>query len=151
MKARDISEITYTIIGAGMSVHGALGNGFQEVVYQRAMGVELRMRGLSYEREKSMQIYYRGEAVGERRVDFYVEDAVMVELKAVAELDAVHMAQAKNYLEAYGVRDGLLLNFGSKSLGYKHIYLSEKTRSPEALSQESQKSSCILVQDKKGT
>lgn len=126
MSEIDISKITYEIIGAAMSVHGALGNGFQEVVYQRALGVEFRLRGLSYEREKSMKIYYRGEDVGARRVDFYVEALVMVEVKAVSELDAVHLAQAKNYLEAYGVKDGLLLNFGSKSLGYKHVYVREK-------------------------
>ena len=117
-----MDELTGKIIGAGMRVHSVLGNGFQEVVYQRAMGVEFRTSGVSYEREKEMTIYYLGEEVGKRRVDFYVEGRVMVELKAVNGLDDSHLAQGRNYLEAYGVRIGLLINFGRTSLEFRRLY-----------------------------
>ena len=118
----EIDAVRYEVIGAAMQVHGELGSGFQEVVYQRAMGVELSLRGVAYEREKEMRILYKGQDIGSRRVDFYVEGCVMVELKAVSELTADHLAQAKNYMEAYGVEEGLLINFGVKSLEYKRLY-----------------------------
>ncbi|MDB4903075.1 MAG: GxxExxY protein [Mucilaginibacter sp.] len=103
-----------------MKVHSTLGNGFQEVIYQRAL--EMRKVGLGYTREMEMTIYYDGEDIGTRRVDFFVEDAVMVEMKAIVALEEVYLAQAMNYVEAYKMEIGLLLNFGSKSLQFKRVH-----------------------------
>ena len=114
-------ELTAQIIGAAMRVHAALGNGFQEVIYQRALAIEFKRMGLSFEREFNMKVYYLGEQVGERRVDFFVEGKISVELKAVIKLDNSNLAQAKNYLEAYNLEVGLLLNFGAISLEFKRI------------------------------
>ena len=105
-----------------MRVHSTLGNGFQEVIYQRAMALKMEAEGLNFEREKSMLIYYRGKDIGTRRVDFFVENCVMVELKALIQLEDVHYAQARNYLEAYHIEVGLLINFGAKSLEFKRMY-----------------------------
>jgi GxxExxY protein len=105
-----------------MKVHSTLGNGFQEVIYQRALEIEMRKVGLGYTREMEMTIYYDGEDIGTRRVDFFVEDAVMVEMKAIVALEEVHLAQAMNYVEAYKMEIGLLLNFGSKSLQFKRVH-----------------------------
>lgn len=118
----DINELTHKIIGCAMQVHRVLGNGFQEVIYQRALAIELRMAALEFEREKEMHIFYREEEIGTRRVDFFVEGKVMVELKALEKLEDVHKAQAINYCEAYGIADGLLINFGGKSLEFKRVY-----------------------------
>ena len=118
LKYKDITE---KIIGAAMKVHATLGNGFQEVIYQRALAIEMRHSGVLFEREHSMKIYYRGEEIGERRVDFFVEGKIMVELKAIIQLEDVHLAQAKNYLEAYNMEVGLLINFGSTSLQFKRL------------------------------
>ena len=104
-----------------MKVHAALGNGFQEVIYQRALEIELEDTDVKFKREFEMPIYYKGRKIGERRVDFFVEEKIMVELKAIIELESVHLAQAKNYLEAYNVEVGLLINFGSKSLDFKRL------------------------------
>lgn len=114
-------EITKKIIGAAMKVHSALGNGFQEVIYQRALEIELRKAGLEFVREFSMPIFYDGEQIGERRVDFFVEGIISVELKAREVLEAVHFSQARNYLEAYNLEVGLLLNFGRVSLEFKRL------------------------------
>ena len=114
-------EITEKIIGASMKVHAALGNGFQEVIYQRALEIEMEEVGLKFARELSMPIYYKGKNIGERRVDFFVEEKIMVELKAIIQLENVHLAQAKNYLEAYNMEVGLLINFGSISLQFKRL------------------------------
>jgi len=114
-------EITKKIIGAAMKVHSVLGNGFQEVIYQRALEIEFRKHGLQFVREFSMPIYYDGEQIGERRVDFFVEGLISVELKAREVLEPVHFAQAKNYLEAYNLEIGLLLNFGNISLEFKRL------------------------------
>jgi GxxExxY protein len=114
-------EITERIIGSSMKVHAALGNGFQEVIYQRALEIEMKDAGLHFERELSMPVYYKGEQIGERRVDFFVEGKIMVELKAIVQLENVHLAQAKNYLEAYNMEIGLLINFGSISLQFKRL------------------------------
>ena len=122
------SDITRRIIGAAMKVHSTLGNGFQEVIYQRALAIEMAKQGLSFQRELEMQIYYDGQEIGTRRVDFMVEDKVMVELKALTTLEDVHMAQAINYLEAYKLEVGLLLNFGAKSLEYKRVVKSLNRR-----------------------
>jgi len=118
-------EITGSIIGAAMQVHKTLGNGFQEVIYQRAMEIELALNNLEYKREFSMSIFYRGSEIGTRRVDFLVNDIISVELKAVIKLEDVHLAQAINYLEAYNLEIGLLINFGSKSLEFKRLLNSK--------------------------
>jgi GxxExxY protein len=115
-------ELTRKIIGAAMEVHKHLGNGFQEVIYQRALSIELNLQGIAHEREKEMQIQYKGYEIGTRRVDFFVEDIIMVEIKAITNLEDVHLAQSINYLEAYNMEVGLLLNFGAKSLQYKRVH-----------------------------
>lgn len=115
------SDITEKIIGCAMEVHRAFGNGFQEVIYQRALEIEMRLQGLNFSREHVMDIIYKGQIIGNRRVDFFVEDKIMVELKAVVKLEDVHLAQAINYLEAYGLEIGLLINFGNTSLQFKRV------------------------------
>jgi len=104
-----------------MKVHGQLGNGFQEVIYQRALEIEMALEGIAFEREKEMPIYYRDIQIGQRRVDFFVEGLIMVELKAIILLEDVHIAQGTNYLEAYNMEIGLLINFGSQSLTLKRL------------------------------
>jgi GxxExxY protein len=115
-------DLTRKIIGCAMKVHSTLGNGFQEVIYQRALAIELSYEGIAFEREKEMGIFYRGEHIGTRRVDFFVDGAIMVELKALFALEDVHLAQAMNYLEAYNMEIGLLINFGAKSLQFKRVH-----------------------------
>jgi len=114
-------EITEKIIGSSMKVHSTLGNGFQEVIYQRALEIEMPLHNLTFGREMEMSIFYREHPIGTRRVDFFVEEKIMVELKAIIQLENVHLAQAKNYLEAYNMQVGLLINFGSTSLQFKRI------------------------------
>ena len=115
-------DLTRRIIAAAMKVHSTLGNGFQEVIYQRALEIEFPYHNLAFEREKEMSIFYRGHEIGTRRVDFFVEQAIMVELKAVIQLEDAHLAQAMNYLEAYKMEIGLLINFGAKSLQFKRVH-----------------------------
>jgi len=115
-------ELTKKIIGCGMEVHKRLGNGFQEVIYQRALDMEMHVAGLKFSRELEMPIYYRDAEIGTRRVDFFVEEKVMIELKALIKLEDVHLAQAMNYLEAYKMEIGLLINFGAKSLEFKRVH-----------------------------
>lgn len=115
-------EITKRIIGCAMKVHSTLGNGFQEVIYQRALEIEMKYYGLSFSREMEMPIFYRNEQIGTRRVDFFVEEKIMVELKALLKMEDVHLAQAMNYLEAYKMGIGLLINFGAKSLEFKRVH-----------------------------
>lgn len=115
------SELTSKIIGCAMKVHSALGNGFQEVIYQRALVIEMEDSGLAFSREHEMPIYYKQKQIGTRRVDFLVEEKIAVELKAITCLEDVHLAQAINYLEAYDLEIGLLINFGSKSLIFKRL------------------------------
>lgn len=115
------SELTGKIIGCAMEVHKILGNGFQEVIYQRALAIEMRSQGLEFSREHEMEIFYKEEKIGTRRVDFFVEGKIMLELKAVIQLEDVHLAQAINYLEAYNMQIGLLINFGSQSLQFKRV------------------------------
>ena len=121
-------ELTYKIIGCAMEVHKQLGNGFQEVIYQRAFAIEMTSRGISYSREHEMQINYKGHHIGTRRVDFFVEDLIMVEIKAVIDLQDVHLAQAMNYVEASHLEIGLLINFGSKSLQHKRVHNNNKIK-----------------------
>jgi GxxExxY protein len=115
------SDLTAKIIGCAMNVHKALGNGFQEVIYQRALEIEMRLANLSFSREFEMPIFYRDEQIGTRRVDFLVEGIISVELKAITKLEDVHFAQAINYLEAYNLEVGLLINFGEISLNFKRL------------------------------
>jgi GxxExxY protein len=115
-------EITKKIIGCAMKVHSTLGCDFQEVIYQRAMAIEMEIQGLKFARELEMIIYYERINIGTRRVDFFVEEKIMVELKAVSHLDDSNLNQAINYLEAYNLPVGLLLNFGSKTLEFKRAY-----------------------------
>ena len=115
-------ETTHKIIGCAMKVHSSLGNGFQEVIYQRALSIEMDKQSLSFSREHEMTIYYEGIDIGTRRVDFFVEELIMVEIKALIRLEEVHLAQAMNYCQAYKLPIGLLLNFGAKSLEFKRVY-----------------------------
>jgi len=115
------SELTGKIIGCAMKVHSTLGNGFQEVVYQRALAVEMEKQRLVFARELEMTIYYDSVEVGTRRADFLVQDTVMLELKAICQLEDIHLAQALNYLEAYKLEIGLLINFGSRHIEIKRI------------------------------
>ncbi len=105
-----------------MAVHTALGTGFMEVVYQRALVIEMSNRGIPFERERKMLIHYEGREIGSRRIDFLVDRRVLVELKAVKELDKLHLAQAVNYLKVFNLDVGLLLNFGSLRLEYKRLF-----------------------------
>ena len=115
-------KITHEIIGCSMEVHNILGNGFQEVVYQRALSIEMKLRNIEHQREFEMPLSYKGFDVGQRRVDFLVLNEISVEIKAVINLDDTHLAQAINYLEAYNLQTGLLINFGAKSLQYKRLF-----------------------------
>ena len=115
------SDLTAKIIGCAMNVHKALGNGFQEVIYQRALEIEMRVANILFSREFEMPIFYREEQIGTRRVDFLVEGLISVELKAITKLEEVHFAQAINYLEAYNLEVGLLINFGEISLNFKRL------------------------------
>ena len=120
------SDITQNIIGCAMKVHNTLGNGFQEVIYQRALAIEMSKQRLSFVREMEMPIFYENEEIGTRRVDFFVEDKIMVEIKAITQLEKVHLAQALNYLEAYKMEIGMLFNFGNTKLEFKRLTLQKK-------------------------
>ena len=122
MNTINVNDITHKIIGCAMQVHNTLGNGFQEVIYQRAFEIEMRIAGLEFVREMEMPIFYREELIGTRRVDFFVAGLIMVELKALEKLEPVHKAQAINYCEAFNIADGLLINFGGLSLEFKRVY-----------------------------
>ena len=114
-----------------MTVHRMLGNGFQEVIYQRSLAIELEAAGLVFAREREMPIFYRGVNVGSRRVDFLVAETVLVELKAVHEINSSHYAQIINYLESYQLEVGLLINFGEVSLKYKRFLKNQPRKPPE--------------------
>lgn len=115
-------ELTRKIIGCAIEVHKRLGNGFQEIIYQRALEIEMRLVNIEFTREMEMTIYYREHDIGTRRVDFFVENIIMVELKAIIKLEDVHLAQAMNYVEAYNMEIDLLINFGAKSLEFKRVH-----------------------------
>jgi GxxExxY protein len=119
------SDITGKIIGAAIEVHKTLGNGFQEVIYQRALELEFAEQGIDFIREFEMPIFYKDHQIGTRRVDFLVADIISVEIKAILKLEDVHFAQAINYLEAYNLEIGLLINFGSRSLETKRLFNSK--------------------------
>ena len=125
-------KITHSIIGCAMEVHNILGNGFQEVVYQRALSIEMNLRNIEYQREFEMPLSYKGFDIGSRRVDFLVMSEISVEIKAIINLEDVHLAQTMNYLEAYNLKTGLLINFGAKSLQFKRLFnKSWKSKNPE--------------------
>lgn len=136
----DLNEITYKINGCAMKVHNTLGNGFQEVIYQRCLAIELERAGLRYAREKEHTIYYENIEVGTRRADFVVEEQVIVELKALVKLEDVHLAQAKNYVVAYNKPVGLLINFGGTSLQFKKVYNPKYQENKNSLILKSTKS-----------
>ena len=115
-------KLTREIIGCAMEVHKILGNGFQEVVYQRALSIEMTLRNIEHQREFGMPLFYKGFDIGQRRVDFFVANEISVEIKAIINLEDVHLAQAINYLEAYNLQTGLLINFGAKSLQFKRLF-----------------------------
>jgi GxxExxY protein len=115
-------ELTYAVIGCAMQVHNQIGCGFQEVIYQRSLAIELNKVKLNFVREQEQVIFYDGIEVGMRRADFIVENKIVVELKAIHDLEALHLIQAKNYLSAYQFEKGLLINFGAKNLQYKLIF-----------------------------
>lgn len=119
-------ELTGKIIGCAMKVHSYLGCGFQEVIYQRALEIEMQKSNIAFKREFHMPIFYDNIEIGARRVDFYVEDKIMVELKALTEIEDVHYAQTINYLEVYKIQVGLLINFGAKSLQFKRFNITHK-------------------------
>ena len=124
--------ITERVIGCAMEVHRTLGSGFQEVIYQRSLAVEMEKAGLIFGREVEMPLFYKGVDVGSRRVDFLVADAVLVELKALHEITPTHHAQIINYLEAYQLEVGLLINFGERSLHFKRFIKAPRPLRPNA-------------------
>jgi GxxExxY protein len=115
------SEITDAIIAAAIAVHRELGPGFLETVYEQALAVEFAMRGIAFVRQKSIPLFYRDHQIGEHRIDFLVEDKIIVELKAVEGLEKVHFAIVRSYLKAAGLSDGLILNFSSMPLTVKRV------------------------------
>jgi GxxExxY protein len=121
MKEEIKDDLTYKIIGCAMTVHSILGNGFQEIIYQRALAIEFKGQGIVFQRELEMPIFYHEKQIGTRRVDFLVEGSVLVELKALVRIEDVHLAQGLNYLVAYRLDKGLLINFGSRSLEVKRL------------------------------
>jgi GxxExxY protein len=122
--ALEKDPLTYSVIGCAMKVHNTLGNGFQEVIYQRSLAIELERAAIKFAREVEQEIYYDGIYVGTRRADFIVEGRLVLELKAIINLEDAHLAQAKNYLTAYNFEKGLLINFGNSSLQYKLVFNS---------------------------
>lgn len=129
MKEEIKDDLTYRIIGCAMKVHSTLGNGFQEIIYQRALTIELRKANLSFVSELEIPIYYDNECIGKRRADFLIEGEVMVELKAVIKMEDAHLAQGLNYLVAYKMEKGLLINFGAVSLEVKRLLHPKKRKS----------------------
>jgi len=147
----NLDDLTYKINGCAMKVHNTLGNGFQEVIYQRCLAIELERIGISFQRELEHTIYYEGIEVGTRRADFIIEDSVVVELKALINLEDVHLAQAKNYVVAYDKPIGLLLNFGSTSLQIKKVfnpkYQSKILKANKSQNQDLEDSKINKIQD----
>jgi len=123
------SEITAKVIGCGMKVHGKMRNGYPELIYHRCLAIEFEKEKIAFRSEVELPIFYEGIAVGKRRVDFLIENAVVLEIKAVSELNDTHLAQALNYLEGFNLEIGLLLNFGSKSLEIKRIINNKAKKS----------------------
>lgn len=135
MEDNEINALTHKIIGSAMEVHKIIGNGFQEKIYQRCLAIEFHLMKIKYVWEQEMEIFYKGNSVGLRRVDFFIEGKVMLEIKAVEKIEEAHKAQAINYCEAYNIADGLLINFGAKSLEFKRVY-NKKLIIPKPLKQD---------------
>lgn len=131
-------DITEKVIGICMKIHSEIGNGFQEVIYQRAIQIELAHAGIPFEREYPMPVYYHNHHVGNRRVDFLINKVVSLEIKAIANLESQQLAQAKNYLEAYNIEVGLLINFGARSLQFKRL-INRKYVRPDLLKPDGMK------------
>ena len=119
------SALTGRVIGCAMRVHSALGRSYQEAIYQRALEIEMADEGLAFEREREIPIFYKGHNIGSRRVDFLVEEKIPVELKALGKLEAGHFVQTLNYLVAFKLEVGLLINFGAGSLEFRRVENSE--------------------------
>ena len=126
MKETIRDPLTYGVIGCAMEVHNVLGNGFQEVIYQRCLAIEFEKKDFSFIREQEMPLYYKGVEVGSRRADFIVENCLMIEIKALTKLENVHLAQGLNYLRAYHLDRGLLINFGGTKLDFKLLFNKAK-------------------------
>jgi GxxExxY protein len=120
------SAVTERIIKCAYVVHNILGCGFQEVIYQRALAVEMELEGLQFAREQEMPLYYKDKQIGERRVDFLVENVILVEIKAVSKIENNHFAQAINYLEAFKFEVGMLINFGAEKLEFRRLMKNEQ-------------------------
>jgi GxxExxY protein len=130
----DVNEISHKIIGCAMLVHNTLGNGFQEVIYQRALAIEMNLANLEFKREMGMPIFYRNMQIGTRRVDFFVENCVMVELKTIEKILDTNKSQANNDLEAFHIAEGLLINFGGSSLEFECLYNRKMVNSENNIS-----------------
>ena len=122
MTKEEQDKITHAAIGSAMEVHSILGNGFQELIYQRELSYEMHLRGIEHQREFEMPLLYKGQNIGSRRVDFLLMGEISLEIKAIINLEDLHLAQAMNYLEAYNLQTGLLINFGAKSLQFKRLF-----------------------------
>jgi GxxExxY protein len=138
------SDLTSKVIGCAMKVHSPLGNGFQEVIYQRALEIEFNISEIPFSREFEMPIYYHNKQIGTRRVDFLVADVLSVELKAKTKLEDVHFAQAINYLEAYNLEVGLLINFGERSLNFKRLQNKKFKKSENSKNQKNQSADLLI-------
>ena len=115
------SEITDSIIAAAIAVHRELGPGFLETIYEQALAVEFAIHGIAFVRQKSIPLFYRDHQIGEHRIDFLVENKIVIELKAIEALEKVHFAIVRSYLKAAGLSDGLILNFSSMPLTVKRV------------------------------
>ncbi|MFI4861185.1 MAG: GxxExxY protein [Phycisphaerales bacterium JB063] len=123
---QSLDRLAHDVIGAAIEVHRSLGSGFLEATYAKALAIELRLRGIPHLRESPVQLEYKGESLGEGRLDLLVDDRLVVELKAVDSLAPIHEAQVISYLKATGLELGLLINYNTAVLrdGIKRIILT---------------------------
>jgi GxxExxY protein len=130
----ELDDTTSAVIGAAVEVHRVLGPGFLETVYEEAMAIEFRLRGISFERQKIVNVAYKGYPIGEGKLDFFVKDSLVVELKAVEKILPIHQAQIMSYLKATGYRLGLLINFHERLLreGVRRVVLTPSDESARA-------------------
>jgi GxxExxY protein len=125
---QEMNNLTHKVIGCAMSVYKALGNGFNEEIYQKALSVEFEMNGIEYIQDHKMDIIYKENKIGTRIVDFFIEGCLMLEIKLLTEILEEHRIQGINLLEAYRIADGLLINFGGSSLEFKRVYNNKLKR-----------------------